>query len=259
MSKDLSDNCSRRERRRRTFVKERKKFFIFQFGEKRGRSSRKTFHLSLGNWRSITFFAFRERKKEGGEREKRESHITFSPILLDDHKSFFRVVRSLLFSTLCWHIILTSHTLNTVVIVRRSYDERWESLGSREKAQDVFKRGKRTPRKKWKEVNFCSPTFWKLLFYSSSVHLRIYWNFSTSQLSTNVWATQDYSRLRANYFCGVHSIRNKSLTFTTLLWQLNHYILKIDYSKVFSFRTGTQFFGNVQNFLYFLLFCCFQF
>ena len=87
----------------------------------------------------------------------------------------------------------------------------------------------------------------------------IYWNFSTSQLSTNVWATQDYSRLRANYFCGVHSIRNKSLTFTTLLWQLNHYILKIDYSKVFSFRTGTQFFGNVQNFLYFLLFCCFQF
>ena len=150
MSKDLSDNCSRRERRRRTFVKERKKFFIFQFGEKRGRSSRKTFHLSLGNWRSITFFAFRERKKEGGEREKRESHITFSPILLDDHKSFFRVVRSLLFSTLCWHIILTSHTLNTVVIVRRSYDERWESLGSREKAQDVFKRGKRTPRKKMK-------------------------------------------------------------------------------------------------------------
>ena len=116
-----------------------------------------------------------------------------------------------------------------------------------------LKGGNERLEKKRKEVNFCSPTFWKLLFYSSSVHLRIYWNFSTSQLSTNVWATQDYSRLRANYFCGVNSIRNKSLTFTTLLWQLNHYILKIDYSKVFSFRTGTQFFGNVQNFLYFFL------
>ena len=126
MSKDLSDNCSRRERRRRTFVKERKKFFIFQFGEKRGRSSRKTFHLSLGNWRSITFFAFRGLSSAAVEKKnrkralasastaarqcsgvcrhtytKKESHITFSPILLDDHKSFFRVVRSLLFSTLC--------------------------------------------------------------------------------------------------------------------------------------------------------------
>ena len=107
MSKDLSDNCSRRERRRRTFVKERKKFFIFQFGEKRGRSSRKTFHLSLGNWRSITFFAFRERKKEGGEREKRESHITFSPILLDDHKSFFRLLSVVL--PPFFHTVLTYH------------------------------------------------------------------------------------------------------------------------------------------------------
>ena len=134
MSKDLSDNCSRRERRRRTFVKERKKFFIFQFGEKRGRSSRKTFHLSLGNWRSITFFAFRERKKEGGrEREKRKSHHILSNFVGRPQKFLSRRSLPPFFHTvLTYHFDFahTEHSSNSKKKLRRKMRKLRESRES---------------------------------------------------------------------------------------------------------------------------------
>ena len=133
MSKDLSDNCSRRERRRRTFVKERKKFFIFQFGEKRGRSSRKTFHLSLGNWRSITFFAFRERKKGGREREKRKSHHILSNFVGRPQKFLSRRSLPPFFHTvLTYHFDFahTEHSSNSKKKLRRKMRKLRESRES---------------------------------------------------------------------------------------------------------------------------------
>ena len=140
MSKDLSDNCSRRERRRRTFVKERKKFFIFQFGEKRGRSSRKTFHLSLGNWRSITFFAFREEeskleKKKGraAAGEKRKSHHILSNFVGRPQKFLSRRSLPPFFHTvLTYHFDFahTEHSSNSKKKLRRKMRKLRESRES---------------------------------------------------------------------------------------------------------------------------------